>query len=378
MGTGTQGATVTASALDGLRVVDMSTYLPGPYATMLLADLGADVLHVEPPGGDPGRRMPERVGDDSALHWWVSRNKRSLVLDLKRPADRERLLAEVADADVVVETFRPGVARRLGVDYEACRKVNERVIYCAITGYGQEGELANVPGHDVNYSARSGILGLSTDDHGEPVVVGLPITDVAGGLHAAVAILAAVHYQRRTNKGQYIDISIVDASLGLVGLQLMKALAGHPPRKSTDMNLGAADPAYGMYRTRDGKHITIGCLEEKFWRRLCQLLEREDLIQRRVDEPEAVRRELAAIFAREDRAHWDRLLADQDVCYAPVLDIDELVEDARVRGAVVTIPDERGVERPTLANPIRMSLTPPRLRSPAPPLTPGRDLTLVG
>lgn len=357
-------------ALAGLRVVDMSSYLPGPYATMLLADLGADVLRIEPPTGDPARGMPERMGEDSVLHWWVNRNKRSMALDLKQPAGRERLLAEVAQADVIVETFRPGVAARLGVDYSACRAVNERIIYCAITGYGQRGEHAGAPGHDLNYSAKAGMSGLSTDSNGDPVVVGFPVTDVAGGLHAAVGILAAYQYQQRTGQGQYIDIGILEASLGLVGMQFMKALAGHPPQKATDMNLGGADPAYTIYRTRDHRFISLACMEDKFWHRLCRLLGRDDLFDRRSCEPDAVRQELATIFAGEDRAHWDRLFEHEDVCYGPVNMISELVDDVHVRecGAVVRIPDGRGGELPTLANPIRLSLTPPQLRSPAPPL----------
>jgi alpha-methylacyl-CoA racemase len=350
-----------------MRVVDLSSFLPGPYATMLLADLGADVLHIEPPGGEPGRHLPSRIGDDSVLHWWVGRNKQSLVLDLKRPEDRARFLAEVARADVVVEGFRPGVAARLGVDYEACRAVNPSIIYCAITGYGQTTPHAGAPGHDLNYGAKAGVAGLCTDDGGTPVMVGFPLTDVAGGLHAAVGILAAYVHRLGTGLGQYLDVSILGASLGLVGMQLMKALAGEVPTKGEDMNLGA-DPAYALYRSGDGRFLSVACVEEKFWKRFCALLDRPDLVPRRHSEPAAVRRELAEIFATADRGHWDLLFEHEEVCYAPVHRIDEVARDPDVRDFVLALPDGDGIERPTLGNPIRMSGTPPRAKDHAPAL----------
>jgi crotonobetainyl-CoA:carnitine CoA-transferase CaiB-like acyl-CoA transferase len=355
------------AALEGLRVIDLSSYLPGPYASMLLADFGADVLHVEPPGGDPARHLPDRMGDDSALHWWVGRNKSSLTLDLKDPGDRARLLDHVARADVVLEGFRPGVAARLGVDYPSCRAVNERIVYCSISSYGQSGRYAAAPGHDLNYSARAGMLSLSADGRGDPVIVGFPLTDVAGGLHAAVGILTALVHRGRTGEGQFVDVSLLDASIGLVGMQLMKALAGRPPRQWEDMNLGG-DPAYGLYRTRDGRFVSVACLEGKFWRRLCELLGAEHLVDGRVRDPGGTRAELASIFARCDLAEWDARLEGQDVCYAPVNRIEDVAGDPAVAdsGIVTRMRDAGGVERPQLGNPVRLVRTPPALRRPAP------------
>lgn len=357
-------------ALVGLRVVDLSTYLPGPYASMLLADLGADVMHVEAPTGDPARTMPDRAGDDSALHWWVGRNKRSVALDLKDDGDRRRLLAAIADADVVIEGFRPGVARRLGVDYEACRAVRSDIVYCSVSSYGQEGRNATVPAHDLNYAAKAGMLGLSLDPAGEPVLVGFPVTDVAGGLHAAVGILAAVLHRERTGEGQFIDVGILAASIGLVGMQLMKALAGGPPRQNQDMNLGG-DPAYGLYRCRDGRTVSVACIESRFWERLCRVLGREELIERRFDDPASVRRGLEEVFATRDQQAWiDLLGADDQVCFGPVNAIEEVALDPDVvdSGILTEQADDTGRRLPQIGTSIRMTATPASLRTPAPAL----------
>lgn len=357
-------------ALGGLRVLDLSTYLPGPYATMLLADMGATVVHVEPPQGDPARHMPQRVGADSALHWWVGRNKRSLVLDLKQAEQRARLLEAVATADVVVEGFRPGVAARLGVDYDACRRAREDIVYCAISSYGQQSPHASLPAHDLNYAAKSGMLGLTRDDAGAPVLVGFPVTDVAGGLHAAVAILAALRHHDQTGEGQFIDIGVLAASVGLVGMQLMKHLGGATPRHGEDMNLGG-DPAYGVYRSKDDRYLSIACLEPKFWTRLCDLLDLPELEPLRATDPAKVRQALEEAFARENRDHWDALLGeDADVCYGPVHGIDEVAEDADVVAAdlLTSQHDADGRIQPQLASPIRMSATPVTVRTPAPRL----------
>jgi alpha-methylacyl-CoA racemase len=337
---------------------------------MLLADLGAEVVAVEPLDGEPGRHMPNRVGKDSALHWWVGRNKSAIFVDLKSEEGLAAFRHEVATADIIIEGFRPGVAARLGVDYESCRAIREDIIYCSVSSFGQLSDRRGVPAHDLNYAAKAGMLGLTVDADGRPVLVGFPVTDVAGGLHAAVGILAALHHRERTGQGQYLDVSIVAASVGLTGMQLMKALSGQVPTPASDMNLGG-DPAYGLYACEDGGFVAIACVEDKFWRRLCEVIEAPDIVDRRFVEPDAVSGRLADIFATRSRAAWCELLEDDtSVCFSPVLGIGEVAddEDVRISGMIGEMEGEDGITYPQIGTPIRMSLTPPSLRTPAPGL----------
>lgn len=362
--------TSNGGALSGLRVLDLSPFLPGPYASMLLADLGAEVIAVEPLGGEPGRHMPNRVGQDSALHWWVGRNKSAIFVDLKSDDGLAAFRREVATADIVIEGFRPGVATRLGVDYDACRAICPDIIYCSVSSFGQLSNRRGVPAHDLNYAAKAGMLGLTLDANGHPVLVGFPVTDVAGGLHAAVGILAALHHREQTGNGQYIDVSIVAASVGLTGMQLMKALSGPVPTPESDMNLGG-DPAYGLFACEDGAFVAIACVEDKFWRNLCEILDAPDIIDQRFVQPAEVRERLAGIFASRSRAAWCELLEDDSrVCFSPVLTIGEVAEDedVRVSGMIREMAAEDGAIHPQIGSPISMSLTPPSLRTPAPGL----------
>jgi alpha-methylacyl-CoA racemase len=356
-------------ALDGLRVIDLSAYLPGPYATMLLADLGADVIAVEPPGGEAGRSISPRVADDSALHSWVGRNKRCVVLDLKADTDYARLLSLIGGADVIVEGFTPGVADRLRVDYDTCRTIRPTLIYCSVSAHGQEGTAIHSPAHDINVLARAGFLdqvGLSRPGHGgSPGMVGPPVADLSAGLHAAVAILAAVHHRDQTGEGQFIDVTLLGAAVAMAGPQLVKALAPQPLPREHDHNLGA-DPAYMCYQAADGQWFALGSLELKFWLRLCEALERPDLAEARTRDPQLVTQQLATLFATADRDHWSRLLGPADVCYSPVNTIDAVVSDPLIR-AHEGITSVGPARQP--ANPIRMSGTPLRPPSPAPLLS---------
>lgn len=358
----------SVGALSGLRVIDLSMYLPGPYATLMLADLGADVVQVEPPTGDMARAVQPRVGDDSALHHWVGRNKRSLVLDLKSADGREAFHRLVKDADVVLEGFTPGVATRLGVDYDACRRTNAEIVYCSISGAGQDDGPRARPGHDINYLARAGFLDQVSGADGTPVPVGPPVADIAAGLHAAVGILAALRYRDAGGGGQYVDVSLLGAALALTAPQIVKALAPVPLAAGSDHNRGA-DPAYRVYRTKDARHVAIGAFEHKFWQRLCLVLDRPDLIDRRLTEPAAVADELVGVFARKDLAHWDRLLTPADVCYSPVNRLEEVVGDPVVSLRGDFAATNGGLHsRVQLTNPIGMSSTPPTMRTDAPPL----------
>jgi crotonobetainyl-CoA:carnitine CoA-transferase CaiB-like acyl-CoA transferase len=262
--------------LDGVRVLDLTIWRPGPYATQLLADLGADVIKVEPPGGDP---MRVYGGLFATLH----ANKRSIVLDLKQPDDRRRALELAGDADVVIEGFRPGVAARLGMGYDDVRGVNDGVVYCSLSGYGQTGDLTALPGHDLNYQAWAGVL---APDGGEPIVPEVPIADLAGGLAAAFAVCAAVVRQLRTGEGEHIDVAMADVLATWTGAVTPRA-DGFPSEGGDDDDNGDEDEhdgrgrgvaGYGTFRTGDDRHLTLGVLtEDHFWSALCDVLHLTDV-----------------------------------------------------------------------------------------------------
>jgi alpha-methylacyl-CoA racemase len=260
----------------------------------------------------------------------------------------------VSDCDVVIEGFTPGVARRLGVDYERCAARNPGVVYCSISSFGNLPHPDPTPGHDINLVARAGLLDQARDQSGEPVALGPPIADIAGGLHAAVAILAALRHRDRTGLGQLVDISLLASALVLNGPALVKGLSPAPVARDADFNLGA-DPAYRTYRTSDDRYVAIGALEDKFWQRLCARLGREDLVAMRARQPSRAIEELGSIIGARTRSHWITELEGADVCFAPVNAVDEVAVDdvVRARGAMIEVhPD---AWQP--ASPIAMQLT---------------------
>lgn len=343
-----------ATLLEGIRVVDFSTYLPGPYASLLFASLGARVVHVEPPAGDPARHLPPVLGGDGMLHRWVGQGKHAMRVDLKSPEASALLEPLLKEADVVVEGFRPGVADRLGIGYAAIREVNPSVVYCSLTSFGQADGAPRTPAHDLNYVARAGLLDLTRDSAGDPVQIGFPMGDVAAGLHAALVITAALLDRARTGHGHYLDVSALGAAMSLAGMQLVKAFNGHDIRKD-DLSLGG-DPACAIYRTRDSRHLTIACIEDKFWRRLCHLLGLADVVEQRHSRPESVFARLGEVFAGKDLAEWCDLLEGAEVCFAPVnsaagVRVDPIVQGT---GLVTPVVSSDGVEVVTLAHPWRI------------------------
>ncbi|WP_051247609.1 CaiB/BaiF CoA transferase family protein [Nocardioides halotolerans] len=343
-----------------MRVVDLTSLLPGPLASMILADFGADVVHVERPGGDPSRQLAARFGEDSALHAWVGRNKRSIVKDLKDPAQLSVVLDLIADADVVLEGFRPGVAARLGIDYAACRRVNPSVIYGSITGYGSDGIMRERPSHDLNIAGIAGLLDLA--GRGErPRQLGFPIADVAAGLNMAIGVLAAYVHKQRTGQGQQIDVSLLGSAVGLIGSQLLESLTdGEINHRSVSTG---NDPAYRIYETKCGRHLTVACLEESLWGNLCVALGADHLTSLRHSDAQKVHRALEVIFLSRTRAEWVDLLSGADVAFGVVNNIGEVLEDEAVdidwHSATRPGPDI-GPQLPTA---IRLRETPPAFRS---------------
>jgi crotonobetainyl-CoA:carnitine CoA-transferase CaiB-like acyl-CoA transferase len=356
--------------LQGIRVLDLSRLLPGPFCSLLLADFGADVIKVEDTGlGDYMRWAPPRYegADDSAasaLFLALNRNKRSIRVDLKDERGREVLLALVRGADVVLESFRPGVLDRLGVGYDAMRGVNPGIVVCAISGYGQESPLRDRPGHDLNYLALAGMLGLTGERDGAPVQPAGQIADLGGGaLMAAFGILAAIRERDRTGEGQVVDVSMTDGALSWLAMVAARHLADGSALGRGDLELGGALVCYRPYACADG-WVALGALEPKFWHAFCRGIGREDLVEAQFDPPGSpAHREVEGIFLGRTRAEWEAFADEHECCLEPVLDLGEALasEHVRAREMVVEL-DQPGAARPVrqLGVPVKLSRTPGR------------------
>jgi alpha-methylacyl-CoA racemase len=354
--------------LEGLKVLDLSRLLPGGFCSLMLADFGADVIKVEDTGmGDYVRWSPPYYeGADetarSALFLSLNRGKRSIRLDLKSERGEQVLLRLVREADVLLESFRPGVLDRLGVGYERLREENPGLVYCAITGYGQDGPNRGRSGHDMNYLGLNGVLGLTGDADGPPAQSGAQIADVGGGgLMGVIGILVALRERERSGQGQLVDCSMFDGALSWLAMAAAAAFAsGRADRRGENMLAGAII-CYRPYRCADG-YVTLGALEPKFWNAFCQGVGREDLRDHAFDRPGSdAHREVEAIFARRTREQWHRFASENDCCLEPVLDLDEVLESELVRAREMVIElVQPGAEQTVklLGMPIKLSRTP--------------------
>ena len=323
-------------ALEGIKVIDLSRMAPGPFCTMALGDLGAEVIRVEEPGG--GRMARERATEADEIEVRrraafnaLNRNKRSIALNLKHPDAQQALHRLVGDADVFVEGFRPGVVSRLGCDYETLSEINPRLVYCSLSGYGQDGPYSNLVGHDINYISVGGALGVIGSSSGPPVIPYNIIADYAGGgLHAAMAILAALMARQHTGEGQYVDVAMSDGVVYMLASLLSEYFATGSIPSRGEMGLNGGAPYYNVYRCRDGRYISVGCIEPWFWATLCRTLEREDLIEGQFEPSRAAfaKSELEREFAARDRDEWWDLLSGVDnIAVAKVSSIDEVATD---------------------------------------------------
>jgi crotonobetainyl-CoA:carnitine CoA-transferase CaiB-like acyl-CoA transferase len=374
------------SALEGVRILDLSRLLPGPFATLILADLGADVIKIEQPGeGDYARSYRPRLGDAGAIFQLLNRNKRSLLLDLKTAEGKEIFIGLARRADVVIESFRPGVMSRLGLGYDQLTHENPRLIYVAITGFGQNGPYAGFAGHDLNYMAWSGALALSGKRGDEPLPLPVQVADLAGGaLPATIGILAALLARANTGRGQMVDVSMTDGTTALLmGAIGDLAATGQVPVRGEGRLLGGR-PCYRVYRTSDGKHVALAALEPKFWHAFCERVGRPDLKERAAPsdpgERTRVEHQLETLFATRTRAEWTELLAAADVCLAPVLDPEEALADAQLRArrllTPLLLPGAQGETPQVRATPI-FSETPATVRTPPPALGEHTDALLA-
>jgi crotonobetainyl-CoA:carnitine CoA-transferase CaiB-like acyl-CoA transferase len=321
-------ASPLAEALRGIRVLDLSRLLPGPYLTMILADMGADVVKVEDPRvGDYMRAFPPAKGGIAGRFLAVNRGKRSLALDLKTPAGRDAMLRMTERADVIVESFRPGVMDKLGVGYGVLAERNPKVVVCSISGYGGTGPYVHRAGHDLDYIALAGVLAMSGKAGGAPEMPGVQVADLAGGaLWSATAILGALVGRQRTGRGAHLDISMTEGALALLAAEIGNMDCGeHPTRGTETLNGGLA--CYGVYRTKDDRYLAVGALEPKFWLALNGAIGRPQNAAEFIGPPAQqakVRAELAAILETKTAAEWHALLAEHDCCVEIVTELDEL------------------------------------------------------
>ena len=331
---------MTAGALEGLKVLDLTRLLPGGFCSLLLADFGADVVKVEDTGaGDYVRWAPPHYegaepSASSALFLGLNRGKRSIRIDLKSAAGKDVLLRLVGSADVLLESFRPGVMDRLGVGYERLREENPGLVYCAITGYGQDGPNRARSGHDMNYLGLNGILGLTGEVDGPPISASAQIADLGGGAMMAVAgILIALQERGRSGEGQFVDCSMFDGSLSFLAMLAAEMLAdGRVPRRG-ELRLAGGLVCYRPYRCADG-YVTLGALEPKFWAEFCRGVGREDLLGHAFDPPGSdAHRAVGEIFAGRTREEWRAFASEHDCCMEPVLGLDEALEGDLVGGA---------------------------------------------
>ncbi len=355
-------------ALTGLKVLDLTMNLPGPYMTWLLASLGADVVKIENPmGGDYARALMFGAGRGGSPYFEaVNRNKRSVGLNLKHPEGKRIFLQLVDKYDVLVEGFRPGAMERLDLGYETLSRRQPRLIQASISGYGANSPYRDRAGHDVNYLSLAGILGVTGTKEGRPVIPGVQIADLAGGsLMALSALLAAVVQRNRTGKGQFIDVAMFDGSFSLATMIFGGIDSGMEQPRPGNMFLNGRFPCYGVYETKDGRYMSIGALEPKFWQNFCSAVERDDLRGDQFGGPDVVGA-VKDIFKGRTQSEWIKLMKDHDCCCEPVLTLTEAADSDLIRSRGMISTGSDGTRR--LACPLRLSGSPLPKDIPAPQL----------
>ncbi len=364
----------TGLPLEGVIVLDLSRQLPGPVSTQILADFGADVIKIEDTGaGDNFRGVAPLRNGVSARHAQINRNKRGLAIDLKSKEGHEVFMKLCETAHVVFEQFRPGVVKRLGIHYEAVREVNPRIVYCARSGFGQNGPLRDVVAHDPNYLSVAGVLGLLGRRGGPPAMSGPQISDLAAAHLATIGILLGLRRAEHTGEGEYIDISLFDSAMSMSVTAVATYLGGGKAPSRGEERHNGRYPWSDIYETSDGGYVTISAIEEHFFANLCNALERPEwLPDQYADDArqEEIRAGMAQIFRTRTRDEWFERLKDKDLCISPVLTVAEAVESdhAKARGSVVTHEHPVAGETRMLASPIHMRNAPASIRRAAPAL----------
>ncbi|MCB7070578.1 CoA transferase [Caldibacillus sp. 210928-DFI.2.22] len=360
--------------LQSIRVLDLSRLLPGPFCTMLLADFGAEVIKIEAPDlGDYARHYEPKIDENSVMFHSLNRNKKSVTLDLKTDEGKDQFLQMVGKADVVVESFRPGVMKRLGLDFPVLEKINPRLIYCAISGYGQTGPYAEMPGHDINYISFAGLLELMGEKDGKPIVPAVQVADLAGGAYPAVTgILLALLEREKSGKGQFIDISMMDGVISLLQSTLPNYLMKNIPSKRGEQMLSGGLACYEVYQTKDGRWLAVGALEMKFWRVFCQKIGKPEWIALLNEQDEVqykLKHDIQTVMYTKTLAEWMDIFEDAEACVSPVLNFAELVNHPQVQARkMFEAIEQDGIPVKHIGIPIKLSRTPGKIRAAAPKL----------
>jgi len=363
---------MNALPLAGVRILDLSRQLPGPLATQILADYGADVIKIEDTkNGDDFRSTQPAVNGVAARHLQLNRNKRGLALNLKSPEGKKIFLKLAAQSQVVFEQFRPGVVKRLGIDYESIRSINPAIVYCSLSGFGQEGPHRDMVAHDPNYLALSGVLSLIGKSGGDPMLTGPQLADITAAHMATIGILLALRNAEASGVGDYLDISLFDAAFSLPVTALSTYLGGGTAPGRGEERHNGKYPWADIYRTSDGKFITLAAIEAHFYRNLCNALDRSEWLGDQYAGParqQEIRAEMTRMFAGRTRDEWFERLKDKEVCISPVLTVEEAAQSEQVRARGSIIAHEHPVAGPTRlqATPIRMQSVTPSVRMGAP------------
>ncbi|MEZ0542876.1 CaiB/BaiF CoA transferase family protein [Fibrella arboris] len=380
--------------LRGLRILDLTRLLPGPLGTMLMADMGAEVIKIEHPGSpDYVRMFPPHINGESVNYLAFNRSKKSVLLEYTTEAGRERLLELIETADVLVEQFRPGQLDRLGLGYAVARARNPRIIYVSVTGYGQTGPYAHLAGHDLNYLSVSGVLSLTGAPGQPPVIPGVQLADIAGGSYGCVmATLAAVYARQQTGEGQHVDVSMTDCVMPLLSVAYaLFAGTGNVPEPGR-MPLSGGQPNYGVYRCRDeaeevtGKpvvrYVALGTLEPKFWQKFCAVVNRPGwlgfLLPQSPEQADQWRTQLQALMQQRTQADWVQLGTEHDLLITPVLTLDQLADDPHMQVRQMIVPHSEAGGVPGIGVPIKFSATPATPAWAAPGLGADTDAVLTG
>jgi crotonobetainyl-CoA:carnitine CoA-transferase CaiB-like acyl-CoA transferase len=352
--------------LEGIKVLDLSRYLPGPLATQILADFGAEVIKIEDRKGELGRFLEPMINDTSARFYTVNRNKKSMGLDLKQPEGKEIFKKLVAEADIVVDQFRPDVMNKLGLGYEVLKEINPRIIYCIITGYGLTGPMRNAAGHDINYLNIAGVTELLGTKDGPPAMCGVQIADTAGGsLYSVIAILLALASREKTGKGQLCDVAMMDGALSLLSYTIGEWSGGdgNLPKRGGELLTGGY-ATYNNYKCKDDRYVSLGAVEDKFWAGFCRKLGVEEYIPLQLDIPSQPKIEasIIKIMLTKTRDEWVEFFSDSDICFTPILTLDEMVKHPQVlaRNMVHTLTNFQGSGKDLVCTgvPIKLSETP--------------------
>lgn len=360
--------------LEGIRVLDLTRLLPGPFATLMLADFGADVIKIEDPTvGDYARWYEPKLNEYSPLFYSLNRNKRSVTLDLKLEKDKEIFIELVKTADVLIESFRPGVMERLGIGYQQLKQYNSKLIYCAITGYGQTGPYKGKAGHDINFLSYSGILDLQGQKLEKPTISSVQIADINGSLMAVIGILLAIIEAKKSGKGQFVDISMLDGIVSWLHTIIPDYLVNGKRPERGKLVLSGGKACYEIYETKDGRYLSVGALEYKFWKNFCQTIGKESFISK-LDAPEEeqdmMKKEIQTVISQKTLNEWMELFESVEACVTPILTVEEMLENPQIKNRQM-IED---IYHPTigimkqLANPIKLSRTKAKTSRQAPGL----------